>query len=479
MLTYELDRNIFGSYYEHLYRCLKNDIEKGNLKAHEKLPSKRNFAENLGVSTITVENAYDQLISEGYVYSVPRRGYFIADISRSGLTLTAQRPFSDVGEEEFSSAAAEDAPASDLPGSACQMDLSANAIDPENFPFTTWKKLLREILSENNQDLMTRSPGAGIAPLRKAIARHLLSFRSMKVRPDQIILGAGTEYLYTLLAQLLGMDKTYCTEDPGYQKLAMIYKSLGISCSYAQMDEYGITVPSLSMSGADIVHICPTHHFPTGITMPIGRRYELLAWANEKDARYIIEDDYDSEFRLRGRPIPAMQSIDLSGRVIYMNTFSMSLTPTIRISYMVLPPDLAAKFYREMNFYSCTVSNFEQYTLARFIDEGYFEKHINRMRRFYAKRRDQVIDLIGASRLKGACRIIEKDAGMHFILHLDTKKDDRELTDDLARKGLSLKALSQFYMDKSSAASHDFILSYSCLDMERLPGALELIAGSL
>ena len=202
----------------------------------------------------------------------------------------------------------------------------------------------------------------------------------MNVDPDQIIVGAGTEYLYGLLVKLLGTDKVYCVEDPGYKKISQIYECNNAKCLPVQMDEQGISVELIKKANAQIAHISPTHHFPTGITMPVNRRYELLAWANESSDRYIIEDDYDSEFRMNGHPIPPILSIDACEKVIYINTFSKSLTSTIRISYMVLPEHLANEFYRRLSFYSCTVSTFEQYTLARFISEGYFEKHINRMR---------------------------------------------------------------------------------------------------
>ena len=229
----------------------------------------------------------------------------------------------------------------------------------------------------------------------------------MLVDPDQIVIGAGTEYLYGLLVQLLGNEKQYCVENPGYRKIVQVYRQYHISCKYADLDEMGMTFEGLRAAGADIAHISPNHHFPTGITMPAGRRYEILAWANERVGRYIIEDDYDSEFRLNGKPIPPLFSMDACEKVIYMNTFSKSLTPTIRISYMVLPVHLINRFYRELSFYACTVSNFEQYTLAAFIRKGYFEKHINRMRLYYSRQRKKMIETIRKSRLHDVCEIME------------------------------------------------------------------------
>ena len=202
-----------------------------------------------------------------------------------------------------------------------------------------------------------------------------------------------------MLTYHLDQEKIYCLENPGHKKVAQIYAANGVERRFVELDESGISALGLQESGADIAHISPTHHFPTGITMPVSWRYELLAWASGAEDRYIIEDDYDSEFRLSGKPIPSLQSIDVSEKVIYMNTFSKSLASTIRISYMVLPVHLANRFYRDLAFYSCTVSSFEQYTLARFIREGYFEKHINRMRLYYARQRKAILSCIESSAL--------------------------------------------------------------------------------
>ena len=213
--------------------------------------------------------------------------------------------------------------------------------------------------------------------------------------------------------------------------------------------------------------------------MPVSRRYELLAWASEADERAIIEDDYDSEFRLHGRPIPALQSLDASASVIYMNTFAKSLSSTVRISYMVLPVALANRFYERLAFYSCTVSNFEQFTLARFIDEGYFEKHINRMRLFYARQRQLVFDAIAQSPLSGLCDIIEQDSGLHVLLRLHTHRSDAALAAQLNEQGIHLSALSEYYETNAPTASHQFLLSYANLDLDALPAALEAVARCL
>ena len=459
MLTYNFE-NVEGPIYEYIYRCIKEDIVRGRLASGEKLPSKRTFAGNNGISTITVQNAYDQLIGEGYIYAIPKKGYYVADmegISKvkipQAVTLNIRLP-----EEED-----------------VLFDFSGNKTETDSFPFSIWAKIIRETISMREKELLDVSFCGGVNELREAIAGHLASFRGMVVDPDQIIVGAGTEYLYSLLIKLLGKDKIYCIENPGYLKLKKIYESNDAICRYAGMDDNGIVIDELRKADAQIAHISPNHHFPTGITMPINRRYELLAWANEDGSRYIIEDDYDSEFRLNGKPIPTLQSIDASGKVIYMNTFSKSLTSTIRISYMVLPERLANKFYANLSFYSCTVSTFEQYSLAEFISRGYFEKHINRMRLHYGRKRTQILDKIRKAFNKEECKIIENDSGLHFLLQLKTDLPDREIKRRLFENKIKISAVTDFNLDEKVRDEHQFILNYSNMDLDGLEWALMVL----
>lgn len=461
MLTYSFENIGKESIYEYLYKCIKQDIIEGKLVAGERLPSKRTLAVNLGISTITVENSYGQLMSEGYIYSLPKKGYYVSDLS--GVTRIKPVKYEIPRKKE------NDEPKYD-------MDLSSNRTDPDSFPFATWAKLMRRVITDKQEDLMKISPSEGTWELRAAIAMHLASFRDMQVEPEQIIIGAGTEYMYGMLIQLLGRDKTYCVEDPGYSKIARIYSSNNVKYCYAGMDKEGICPDKIRECDADIVHISPTHHFPTGITMPVSRRFELLAWANEKDDRYIIEDDYDSEFRMTGKTIPTMKSIDISEKVIYMNTFSRTLTPTIRISYMVLPPHLAAVYRERLSFYSCTVSNFEQYTLAEFIQDGYFEKHLNRMRLFYSRQREAVLSVLKSGSCKCVGRVREADSGLHFILELNTKLSDDAVKKQLDSCGIHINALSEYYHDKANSISHQFVISYSNLKIDKFKDAMKKIS---
>ena len=459
MLTYTLDKDK-GHLSRELYKALKNDIEGGKLKRGEKLPSKRTFARNCSVSTITVQNAYDQLVSEGYITAIEKKEYYVSD-----SVVKKKSKVSYLVEED------EDTSTVELP------DLSNNRVNVDNFPFSIWSRIMRKTMGEKQNLLLSPMKTEGVYELRRAISHHLSSFRGMAVSPSQIIVGAGTEYLYSLIIQLLGRDKLYALEDPGYMKLERIYNANVVRSIKVELDDKGLSLLSLEKSSADIAHISPNHHYPTGITMPLDRRYEILSWAAKKDERYIIEDDYDSEFRVSRNPVPTFYILDTSGSVIYMNTFSKSLASTVRISYMVLPDSLAERFKENFSFYSSTVSSFEQYTLASFIEEGFFEKHINRMRLYYIRQRQAVLSLLSSSLMKNKYSVIENDSGLHFILRLNTFLSDKEVKDILYREGIKISALSDY--SRSSSISHDFIISYSNLDMDAFKRALGILSENI
>ena len=452
MITYTFTNTGSDSLYEYLYKCIKNDILQGNIRAGEKLPSKRTFAKNLGISVITVENAYEQLIAEGYIYSIPKKGFYVTDLKKEveteKKTVTKEMVPITGGESGYFA------------------DFTSNQTQSELFPFTVWTRMIREVLGENQIQLMTNPPCGGIYPLREAIAKYLKEFRGMTVLPEQIIIGAGTEYLYGLLIQLLGTDKIYAVENPGYRKIAKIYRSWKVACEYIDMDEEGVQIGELQRKRVDILHISPSHHYPTGIVMPVSRRYELLGWASKSSRHYIIEDDYDSELRLGGQPIPTMQSIDVSDRVIYMNTFTKTLASTVRISYMILPTPLLEQFYERLSFYSCSVSNFEQYTLGKFIEEGFFEKHINRLRNHYHKKRDILLGAIRESRLGDLVHISGEEAGVHFLMEIQTEKEEEEFLTCAQTQGIRLSPLSAHYHNRETERKNVYVMNYSSVQME-------------
>ena len=447
MLTYELKKAPGVPLYEALYRCIRADILSGHLAPNTKLPSKRALAEHLEVSKITVETAYGQLLEEGYIRSAQKVGYFVEPI----LQKTAA-PAAPVSPEESGE------------------DTGAG---PEKFPFSVWSRLQREVLQDYGEKLLLPLHNQGSLELRRAIAEHLSQFRGMGVDPGNILVGAGTDFLYNLLIQLLGRDKVYGVEDPGYGKIRKIYAAGGVRCIGAPMDSNGVRPECLQ--NADVLHISPSHHFPTGLVTPVSRRQELLSWA-EQGERYIIEDDYDSEFRFDAHPMPTMQSLDRSGRVIYMNTFSKTLAPSIRISYMVLPAKLMEDYREKLGFYTCTVSSFEQYTLARFLSRGYFEKHINRMRKFYKQRRNRVVSALNHCGFSDILTIREEDAGLHFLLEVDTKLSDEALMARCARAGIQIRSLSSYYQGEvPEEVYHKLVVNYADLREETLEEGLKML----
>ncbi len=556
MLTLELHKNKSTPLYMQIYSYIKSEVLARRLKAGTKLPSKRALAAQLGISTITIEGAYGQLMAEGYIYAKAKSGYYIsplesiqqaddsaADFFQHNNTLGDAQLFSGPEKISYESGYTDNMPgasgtvnmaglsnspstsdifvpsslqstntalshasseissrpsitSTSMPSSStisskgrmshestaqtscATIDLSSNNILPESFPFSIWTKLMRHTMSENQALLLTKSPTAGIYSLRCAIAEHLLRFRGMHIQPEQIIIGAGTEYLYELIIKLIGRDKIYCVEDPGYHKLQRIYTDNGACCFSLPIDQQGMSVTALNAVRCDVIHISPSHHFPTGIITPVSRRYELLGWATSGQ-RYIIEDDYDTEFRLVGKPIPSLFSMDMSSKVIYMNTFSKSLTSTIRISYMVLPMPLMEEFNRRLGYLSCTVSTFEQYTLAEFINQGYFERHINRMRNNYKKLRQLLLKELLAHPEHDKIQFLQQASGLYFLLKINTTLSDRDLRSRLQQNGVHLQSLQHYYQNRQAAPEHTFVVNYSSLTEKDIPRAVAALFDSL
>ena len=451
MRTYVLDPAARMPLYEQLYRALKEDILSGVIAGGEKLPSKRALADHLSISRITVENAYSQLLAEGYLVSRPRSGFYAE-------TLEALP-----GQKTVPQGRQTPAPVSAPPPP------SAN-----HFPFSVWAKLMRNVLLDRHDQLLLPPPNIGLADLRCAIAGMLLRSRGMAVNPDCIVIGAGAEYLYNILIQLLGRDNGFGLEDPGHQKIRRVYEANGLTVCPVSLDESGVDLDSLSRSGATVLHISPGHQFPTGIITPITRRRQLMAWLGDAPNRWLVEDDYDSEFRFSGKMIPTMHSMDTTGRVIYLNTFSRTITPALRISYMILPAALMERYHRLLGFYSCTVPSFEQLTLARFLDDGYFEKHISRMKRHYRLLRDRFLTLLRQSPLSNRMSIQGDEAGLHFLLQLQTDLPDRQIEEKLAAAGIRAASL-QNYTIAPETHPGQVVIHYSDLEEADLPRVIRLL----
>ena len=531
MLTYDLRSRGTSSLYEFLYQSIREDIARGRIPCGTKLPSKRNLAQHLDIGVATVTAAYDQLITEGFVRTEQRRGYFVEDVSKFRCKPVAPqfRDLNNEGEKSIDSesdardtttegvaadagrrvdgdretgnnpadAVRVDAPAAETSQAIERardpeyfVDLKANRTSVSLFPATVWGRYMREALSLPSDNLLRSIPFNGLPELRRAIASYLRRTRGMDVSPDCIIIGAGSEYLYGRLLQMLGPTTTFAMENPGYRKFAAISKAFGNPWRPVPIDESGLLVDELEESGADVVHVSPANHFPTGIVMPIKRRLELFEWANRARKRYIIEDDYDSEFRYSGRLIMPLFADDASDKVIYLNAFSKTMVPSLRISYMVLPPKLLARYVDTMSFYSCTVSSFEQYALARFIDEGHLERHINRTRNFYRRQREAVLREIAQSPLAEISHVEERNAGTHFLLYVRTSLTHDQVRQRGAEQGLNISLFNDYLLrdgdglserttkrfEQYSKGETALVLNYAGIEPERLPETVRRLA---
>lgn len=443
MLTYELDAKNSRSLYEQLYHAIRSDIELARLDAGSKLPSKRTLAQHLGISVITVESAYRQLAAEGYIEAKERRGYFVNELPsvRAHDISAGSERIEHQLNAEADTKRFDPAPAgtSTIQATPLLADFSGNDRSGDQFPFHIWAKTVRRTLSEASKGVLLRTAhdNRGSEELRTAIAQHLDHFRGLEASPEQIIIGAGAQDLYGVLVQLLGRERTFAVEDPGYPALRTHYELSGAHVVGIPVDESGLDVATLGASEASIAHCSPAHQFPTGSVMSAVRRHELLDWAREtsgqnafrssdwsdaKDRpmkRYIIEDDYDSEFRMRGRPIPPLFMQDAQGSVIYMNTFTRSLGSVFRIAYMVLPPQLLTTFNERFTARACMVGALEQLELARFITSGDYERHVNRQRTAYRRLQDSLVAKIMASKAGNYVRFKGVGSGLHFLMEVD------------------------------------------------------------
>lgn len=489
MLTYRLERGSGRSLYEQLYLAVRHDIEGGVVAAGQKLPSKRELARHLGVSVITVEAAYGQLAAEGYVSARERSGVYVNDVGASlRETRKAQKACGEGRRESkpLRSPAMTDAVPYDESGGICEMrdaaadfdrgkrrptdsgdgwtpascgakgprtseprapiDLTGRSGGTRLFPYSAWARIQRKVLSDCDERTLLRAGQAqGSWELRRALADYLRGFRGMDVSPDQIVVGAGAQVLYPFIVQLLGRDRLFALETPGYRRLAQVYASNDVAIAPVPIDSDGISVLALAATGASVVHCMPSHQLPGGMVLPAPRRRELLRWAAEGEGpkRYIVEDDYDCEFRMAGRPIAPLRAIDSGGSVIYANTFTKTLGPALRMAYLVLPPHLAAAFRERLGFYSCTAGATDQLTLARFIASGEFERHVNRLRTGYRKVQDALVTGLRASKAARRLNLHQVGAGLHFLVEVQGVSGP-EAAARLRQEGVAVEPLEAF-----------------------------------
>ena len=391
MPQYNIDPGLKQPAYMQLYHQIRDDITRGVCPYGMKLPSKRFLAAETGTSVITVQHAYDLLADEGYIRSRERSGYFV---SYRENELFPVAPDSST-ESEFPVA----------PDSSTESEFSANIPDhheisdipvrgpiltpeQEQFPFTVLAKTARKVLTEHGEKLLQRSPNSGTMFLREAIAQYLARSRRIIVSPEQIVIGSGSEYLYNLIVQMLGRERTFALEDPSYEKIRLVYEASGVHCEMLPMDREGVKLSALHRTSASVLHVTPFNSYPSGITASASRRAGYIRWAS-KENRFIIEDDFDSEFSMSAKAEDTLFSLEPQRSVIYMNTFTRTISPAVRVGYMVLPAQLSAALQDTISIYSCTVPVFTQHLLAEVIRSGDFERHINRVRRRRRQAADQ------------------------------------------------------------------------------------------
>lgn len=493
MLTYDLTDCGNLPLYEALYTSIQHDIQEQIIRPGDRLPSKRSLARHLGISVTTVEGAYRRLLEEGYIRSRPSSGYYVEApqhvpqpdsysayysspyspnvtpaptesmrVSTDQVptnTLLAPLRSTSPSSQNYASA-----PTTDPQPEEFQMDFKGNRCSLSLFPMSVWTKAMRQILSNPDPELLDTIPYNGLLSLRQAIADYLRRSRRMKVDPNQIVIAAGTEYLYERLMYLFSRNAVVAFGDPGYKKLAQVCTRTGVGHQFVPIDAQGMDVNYLAASSASIAHLSPSNHFPTGVSMSKRRREEILAWAYADPFRFIIEDEYDSEFATTGHQHKTLFSTDNDNRVVYMNTFSKVLVPSLRISYMILPQSLMPLYRNSMSFYACTASGFEQQTLAHFIEDGSFERHLNRLRTYYAKKRQQLQGVLEASEVAKVISFTHTGSGTHLIVHVATHMTDAEIHQAAHALGTKISMLSDYCYRPRHADMNTLVINFAGME---------------
>lgn len=458
MITIRLNQRLTEPLYEQLYNYIKSEITSGRYPYNTKLPSKRQLSAHLQCSQNTIQNAYSQLIAEGYISAKPKSGFYVCKLD--DVVNIENKPIHSIENTDSTP--------------VYRYNFSHHGVDTESFPFPAWRRITKEVINEYDSDLFRIGHIQGYFDLRVSIANYLHQSRGVNCSPQQLIISSGTEFLLQLLIQLLHEDTLYALENPGYEKLNLIFKSNRVQYKAVSLDLNGIMPNELMRSSANVVCVTPSHQFPTGIIMPINRRLQLLNWANEKSDRYIIEDDYDSEFKYSEKPIPSLQGLDTGGKVIYIGAFSKSLTPAIRISYMVLPEQLLKVYNEKLTFYICPVPTIEQKTLHRFINEGHFERHLNKMRNIYKRKRETLVSEI--RQLLPYAEILGANVGLHLILKIRNGMSEAELILAAREQGVNVYGLSQYYIGETVEAIQPLLLlGYANIKEDEIIEAVHLL----
>ncbi|WP_332651778.1 MocR-like pyridoxine biosynthesis transcription factor PdxR [Lysinibacillus sp. 54212] len=458
LLLFALDKNNDKPLYEQLYLNLKDAIIQKQIATGTKLPSKRQLAEFLNISQTTIELSYGQLLAEGYIISKPRIGYFVEEIDELPyIEKTISSPISIPSPVE-----------------SFIFDFSPGKIDENGFPFKIWRKYAKDLLDESSKSLLQIGHRQGEQELRAQIARYLYESRRIHCNVEQIVIGSGTEHLLPMILRLFQDDSKLALENPGYSAIPrndLQHRAIPIS-----VDEDGLVVDELENSAADLVYITPSHQFPTGAVLSATRRTQLLKWAAQNPTRYIIEDDYDSEFRYIGKPIPALQGLDQNDKVIYMSTFTKSLMPSLRVAYFVLPLSLVPKYREIFNYYSATVPRFDQHILANFMKDGHFSKHLNRMRKLYRKKHDKLITVL--SKNYPNIMVTGDVAGMHVLISVPSALPESELKARARQANINIYPLSKYVLAPIPYEHPTFLLGFGGIPLEKIEEAVHALMNS-
>ena len=458
-LTINLQQNSGKPLYEQIYHYIKSEIQRNYLVSGDKLPSTRALSKHLEVSRSTVELAYEQLLSEGYIEAEPCKGFYVAEIEGLYQLTPEKRDRKQIkATEEI----------------RYPYDFTPNGVDLKSFPYNAWRKISKDILIEDKAELFRIGDSQGEYGLRSTICNYLHQARGVNCTPEQIIVGSGNDYLLMMLGNILGKKHRIAVENPTYKRAYLIFRNLSYDVCTVDMDRQGMSVDKLRESNCNIVFVMPSHQYPLGIVMSIKRRMELLRWSTEEDSRYIIEDDYDSEFRYKGKPIPALQGYDSSEKVVYMGTFSKSIAPAIRMSYMVLPMPLLKQYNEKCQFLHSTVSKVDQLIVERFMKEGYYERHLNKMRALYKSRHDTLLNCLKS--LQCHCTISGENAGLHLLLHLSGSISEQEFIERARERGIQVYGLSEYYITlPNNIKSSTILLGYANMSEENIRIAVKII----
>lgn len=458
MLTLQLNTDGREPIYHQLYTHIKEEIKSGSIPYDTKLPSKRKLSAYLNISQNTIQSAYDQLIEEGYITAVEKKGFFVCKIDflqkLSVTPVTADKVLPDASDARY--------------------DFSYHGVDLPSYPFDIWRRLTKDAINEYDRELLLQGDFLGYPRLRTAIASYLHQSRGVNCNSNQIIISSGTEMLFQSLIQLFNADSIYGIENPGYEKLNQLFIGNRARFRPICIDGNGMLLSEVLSSNANILCITPAHQFPSGGIMPISRRMQLLNWANEADNRYLIEDDYDSEFKYSGKPIPALQGLDSNEKVIYMGSLSKSIAPTLRVSYMVLPAPLMQLFKEKLSYILCPVPILEQKVLCSFIENGYFERHLNKMRTIYKKKRDILVKEI--TDLKCGIEILGAEAGLHLLLRVPNGMSEEKLIGEAMKQSVKIYGISKYYIDHSYQKEQaTLLLGFATIPEKSIKEAVRLL----